>query len=417
MKAGVEGLLKLLKTLIIVAGVVGSLTSAYAGGPIHGARAAGMGTAFIGLADDPSALLHNPAGITQLSGAQIYTGVTVLAAASEYSSALADEKTKDQYFFPPHLYWIDDFGSETLVFGLALDAPFGIGGRQWDRQGATRYLSTENMIATIAVNPTVAWKVTPNLSVAGGVNYLYADMQMERMVDQSFVGGDDGRARVETDGDGWGYNLGLLYRPNDRWQLGLAYRSQIQVDFTGDMCLSEIAAPLQPLFDGASFSTAVRTASTFPEIYSIGVAFRPNDRLVLAMDFELVRWSSFDQTQMHISQPVPTAGIADTTTIQDWSDSRQFKIGAEYRVNETWRLRSGYAFIQGAVPEYTLGPENPDADQHNFSIGAGWQKGKLTLDWFYNFGLFENLQVNNTLLSGSYDTETHYFGMSCGYRF
>jgi len=57
-----------------------------AGSPIHGARAAGMGTAFIGLADDPSALLHNPAGITQLSGSQIYTGVTVLAPASEYSS-------------------------------------------------------------------------------------------------------------------------------------------------------------------------------------------------------------------------------------------------------------------------------------------------------------------------------------------
>jgi hypothetical protein len=36
--------------------------AAFAGGPVHGAKAAGMGTAFIGLADDPSAILFNPAG-------------------------------------------------------------------------------------------------------------------------------------------------------------------------------------------------------------------------------------------------------------------------------------------------------------------------------------------------------------------
>lgn len=390
---------------------------AHAGGPIHGARAAGMGTAFIGLADDPSALLHNPAGITQLSGTQLYAGITVLSIKSEYYYFSTGAETKDQLFFPPHLYWTDDFGSETLVFGLALDAPFGIGGRQWDEQGATRYLSTENMIATIAVNPTVAWRVTPKLSVAGGVNYLYAEMQMERMVDQSVLSAADGRARIETDGDGWGYNLGLLYRPTDSWQLGLAYRSEIKVDFSGDMCLSGIALPLQPLFGGAGFSTDVRTASTFPEIYSIGVAFRPNDRLVVAVDFELVRWSSFNQSVLSLSHQVPAAGITDTITIQDWNDSRQFKLGAEYCLNKTWLLRTGYAFIQGVVPEYTLGPENPDADQHNFSIGLGWQKGKITLDAFYDIGIFDNQRVNNTLLSGSYDTESHYFGISCGYRF
>lgn len=393
------------------------IPSSYAGGPVHGARAAGMGTAFIGLADDPSALLHNPAGITQLTGSYVYGGVTVLSSSSEYSSASADERTRDQLYFPPHLYLTSDFGTGQLVFGLALDSPFGIGGRQWDEQGATRYLSTENMIATFAVNPAVAWKVTPKLSVAAGIDYLYADMQMERRVDQSLVGAADGRARVETDGDGWGYNLGLLYQPSDYWQLGVAYRSQIQVDFNGDMRLSGIALPLQPLFGGASFFTAARTAATFPEIYSIGVALWPNDRLVVAMDFELVRWSSFDRTNMNIAQPIPAAGVTDTTTVLDWNDSRQFKIGGEYRLNETWRLRAGYAFIQGVVPEYTLGPENPDADQHNFSIGAGWQHGKITLDWFYDLGLFETQQVNNTLLSGKYKTESHYFGLSCGYRF
>jgi long-subunit fatty acid transport protein len=86
-------------------------------------------------------------------------------------------------------------------------------------------------------------------------------------------------------------------------------------------------------------------------------------------------------------------------------------------LNGSWKLRAGYAFIQGVVPEHTLGPENPDVDQHNLSIGAGWQNDRITLDGFYNLGLFDNQQVSNSLLSGSYDTEIHYFGISCGYRF
>jgi long-chain fatty acid transport protein len=403
--------------LLIVCGLCLFTSSANAGGPLHGARAAGMGTAFIGLADDPSALLHSPAGITQLSGTQLYAGFTAIQINSEFSSVTGKEETRDQTFFPPHLYLVSDFGSDSLVFGLGLTAPFGIGGRKWDADGLTRYLSTENTIATFELRPTVAWRVTPDLSVAAGIGYLYAEMEMERRVDQGFPAAADGWARAETDGDGWGYNLGLLYRLNDSWQLGLAYRSEIEVDFRGELRLSGIAAPLQPLFAGGVFRTAVSSATTFPEIYSIGVAFRADESLVLAADFELARWSSFDQTRMRIAQPVPEAGIVDTTTVLDWADSSQIKVGAEYALDDAWRLRAGYAFVQGVVPERSLGPDNPDANQHLFCTGLGWTRGRFTLDLFYSLGLFEDQQVDNTLLEGEYQSNAHNLGVSFGYRF
>ncbi len=404
-------------SLFLLSGVLLLAATAQAGGPIHGARAAGMGTAFIGLSDDPSALLHNPAGIVQLTGTQIYGGVTLLSAASEYSSGQSEEDTLNQLYFPTHLYLVSHPPTSRLAFGLAFDSPFGIGGREWDQQGATRYLSTENSIATFAINPNLAIQLTSKLSLAMGLNYLRAEMRSVRMVDQSAVGAADGRARLEAEGDGWGYNLGLLYRGNDLWQIGAAYRSEIDVDFSGNLNLYGIAAPLQPLFGGPAFHTGISSASTFPEIYSIGVAIFPLDKFVIAIDLELVRWSSFDRTETHLAQQVAAAGVSDTTTLLDWDDSLQVKIGGEYSLNGSWKLRAGYAFIQGVVPEHTLGPENPDVDQHNLSIGAGWQKDRITLDGFYNLGLFDNQQVSNSLLSGSYDTEIHYFGISCGYRF
>jgi len=255
------------------------LSPAVAGGPIHGARAAGMGTAFIGLADDPSALLHNPAGITQLEGSQIYGGITVLSSASKYHSGVDAEKTQDQLFFPAHLYLTSRLGLKRFVFGLALDSPFGVGGRRWDSTGATRYLSTENTIATFSVNPTLAWQVSPRLSLAIGISYLRGEMLMKRMVDQHLVMASDGCIKVDADGGGWGSNLGLLYRIDDRWQFGLAYRSKVTIDFTGTLKLKGIANVMQPLFGGDSFESRLWTQSTFPEIYSAGFAGR-----------RLIRW-------------------------------------------------------------------------------------------------------------------------------
>jgi long-subunit fatty acid transport protein len=48
----------------------------HASNPGLGAKAASMATAFVAIADDPSAILHNPAGLTFLQGTQIYGGMT-----------------------------------------------------------------------------------------------------------------------------------------------------------------------------------------------------------------------------------------------------------------------------------------------------------------------------------------------------
>lgn len=327
---------------------------AEAGVPVHGARAAGMGTAFVGLADDPSALRYNPAGITQIKGTHVYDGITLIMPRSEFhADDGTDETTKLRIYNAPHLYITSDLGSEKLAFGLGLDAPFGIGGLRWDSDGATRYHSVTDYIATLGVNPNLAWQVTPKLSLAAGFSYLYAEMLSVKMLDQSAFNAGDGRAEIEADGDGWGYNFGLLYHFNEHWSAGLAYRSEIQVDFDGDMKLKYLAEPLQPLLGGSRYKTGTASRSTFPEIISCGISFKAGDKLVLNADFEQFSWSSFDEVRLELDQPVAEAGLTDATYALDWKDSRHFKFGGEYRASDSWRYRAGYAFINGAVPEHT----------------------------------------------------------------
>jgi long-chain fatty acid transport protein len=389
----------------------------FAGGPVHGAKAAGMGTAFVGVSDDPSANLYNPAGLTQTTGTDLYFGATGINIETTYESPAGQtEKSDPHIFYSPHVFLTSDLVHQDFRMGIGLYTPFGIGGRSWSPTGTNRYASTRSMTATYSVNPNFAWRVLPGLSVAVGADYMYADIEMERMVNQSAVGASDAASSMKADGHGWGYNIGLLISPSPILNIGLAYRSGIRVDYEGDLTIGNIAPALQPVFGSSAYTTGARTAAKFPEIYSLGVGLKLSDKLVVDSDVELVRWSSFKKMELDIINEVPAAGLVDTSIPMNWKDSWQFKLGLDYKIDGHFSIRTGYAWVPTAVPDETLEPGNPDANQHNFSIGTGYSKSSLTLDLFYNIGIFEKRTVNNAFTSGSYENRMYYVGISIGYK-
>jgi len=405
--------------LIVILGISFLFHGAsFAGAPVHGSKAAGMGTAFVGLADDPSAIMHNPAGLTQLKGTNTYGGGTVVIPSTEYISPTGQsEETDSRLFFPPHFYISSDFNMENVVLGLGIFSPFGIGGRYWSEQGLTRYISTESTIATITVNPTLAWQVTPKLSVGLGVYYLYSDNTAEKMLNQSMFGAPDGKFSLDADGGGWGYNLGILFAPIEKLHFGFAFRSKVSVDQKGDAEIENIAPALRPLFGGSQFKTDVETSVTLPEIVSFGIAWKPANRLTLAFDVEWVRWSRFNQQTIDFTNEVPAAGFSDISVDLDWNDQWLIKFGLEYYLNESFALRTGYAYVETPVPENTLSPANPDNDGNNFSIGFGYKTGKWIVDAFYTIEIFKDRDVNNDILSGEYKNISHFIGFSVGNKF
>ena len=377
-----------------------------------------MGTAFAAVADDPSAMAVNPAGLTQIRGTYIYGGTTFLITSTTFTSPSGQsEETEFQVFFPPHLYISSDFNTKDLRLGLGIFSSFGIGGRKWDETGITRYISTESSIATINVNPTIAYRLSPSLSVGLGVDYMLSLNQVERMVDQSAAGAGDGEFRMKGFGDGWGFNVGILFAPEDKWSFGLAYRSKIKVDHRGEMELKNIAPALQPLFGGAAFKTDFRAPMTAPDIITFGIAYRPQKKLTLALDLERVRCSSLDNWDLNLEKEIPDANFTDISVPLDWKDVWWIKLGMDYKLSEKLSLRGGYAFIESPVPDHTLDPSCPDSDQHNFSIGLGINRGSMIFDFFYTADFYVNRSVNNDILSGKYENFTHFAGFSIGRKF
>lgn len=147
------------------------------------------------------------------------------------------------------------------------------------------------------------------------------------------------------------------------------------------------------------------------------MAFRPTAQLTLAADAELVRWSSFDRSTLNLRRGAPQAGFSNILLDFRWEDSWSIKFGVEYKVSEEFSLRGGYAFVETPVPGLTVNPGNPDSDQHNFSMGFGYKIRKWDFDFFYIAGFFSDRRSNNAILSGTYQSFTHYAGLSIGQKF
>ena len=391
---------------------------AHAGTPIHGAKAGGMAAAFVAVCDDPSAILHNPAGIANLEGTRLYGGATAVTGSVEFENSSGQtEEAEDKFYFPPHAYATSDFNLEKMTFGLGLYSPFGIGGRELSDDGLTRYLSTENLISTFSVNPVFAYRIIPQAFIGFGVFYLYASNEAERMIDQSALGHSDGRFSMEGDGGGLGYNLGLLLFPESQISFGMTYRSKVDVDQDIDIRLTNLAPALHPLTGGSGVSFDAKTRLEFPEVLSFGLAYRPTDSLTLAVELEWTGWSSFDRADVDFENEIPQAGISDFVLDYDYDDTWFYKIGVDYKFTAEWSIRAGYAYVESPVPGRTLNPANPDADQHNFGLGVGYAKEKWHFDVFYMADKFEKRSVDNEFVNGEFETFGHFAGLSIGYRF
>ncbi len=389
-----------------------------AGGQIHGAKSAAMGTAFTAVADDPSAITNNPAGIVTLKGKNIYGGVTAIIPFTEYTNPSGEsEDTKDQVFFPPHLYMTSDFGFDNLGFGLGIFSPLGIGGTKWDNQGLTRYASTESLLSTIAVSPAIGWRIFPWLSIGAAVRHTFSSITEEKKISQAAFGASDASLKIDGNGRGWGYGMGFLFFPDEKLSFGVNYASGSNIDQDLNLSLEDIAPAIQAFIGDKNFETDASGTFSSPPCVSFGVAYRPNNSWTFTCDIEWIGWSTYDKMYLDLYREVPIAGLTDSILHFDFRDTWSYKIGMDYKIFEAFSLRTGYNYSQNPVPEFRLGPGNPDSNQHKISIGFGFRHGKLVLDVFYVAVIYENRTVHNEILSGEYEGYAHMSGISFGYAF
>ena len=419
----------------------------------QGTAASGMGNAFSAQADDPSALHYNPAGMTQLHGVEFMTGVLLSGGTTSFTSPTGATATGDRngsVAWPPpgHLYVtanLKDLGVTALgdlTAGIGVTVPFGSLTR-WPNDGPFRTATTFNSLPLLDIKPTLAYKMTEDLSIGLGADiYTFSGLFGEGHVERKSVwpggGGIPAGSQVELFGadTAAGFNASLLYtaiRNADGKPLaniGIVYRSQATLHLNGAF-----------LANGAKVSDATATF-VLPQVITGAVALWPvrnrEHEWKLEVDVDYVGWKSVRNLDVHLANggtiPQPL----------NWRSTYGVMLGTEYKwlAVETlpfWEvaLRAGYTNQQSQMPDFGFDPGSPSADvnivgggvglvckeQGKFlgfipcgDVGIGAVKTKLIgLDLSYQAALYEARTITgnrNPTVNGLYKTTLHTGGVS-----
>jgi long-chain fatty acid transport protein len=400
----------------------------------HGAAAMAMGGAFVGLANNPSAVFHNPAGIAFLDGTQISFGTTLITADASVSlpnwpdPAFQTVDQESQWFYPSTFYITHKF-TDRIVAGFGFFSPYGLG-TKWPESYPLRYIAIEDDMKTFFFNPVVAAKLTDNFSISGGVSFIHATLSfklVEMLVfSQRPLVTFDVPATLDASGNGIGFNAGALYK-GEGYSVGINFRSGFKIKFDGDLDLNLSQIPLSPI---ASLAGTASTEFNFPHILGIGGAFNLTENFLLTADLHYVLWSSYDRFVVEVAVPgieaIYPPGIADKEVEENWEDSFVFRGGVQYQVSEIFCLRAGFLYDQTPQPTETMDPILPDADRWAITGGFGYTSGRFVFDGAFQYEVFKDRTSPNrgiydlvviNLGEGTYSNTAYLIAVSIGYKF
>ena len=230
------------------------------------------------LAGGASTGWFNPEGMTILKGDQISVTGHIISPSAEFSDNGSNIGANGGG--APLSGNVDDGGINALVpnfyyvtqlegnawFGLGVTVPFGLS-TDYEDDWIGRYHATLSEVKTININPSFAFKFKDDLSVGLGLNLQYIEATLENKIDSALTcvglqtntsqdprdcvpnavipGGTcslvPGQASQDSSqsltADDWniGWNIGLLYDLDGESRLGVAYRSSMDANLSGDV--------------------------------------------------------------------------------------------------------------------------------------------------------------------------------------
>lgn len=397
--------------------------------PPEGAAALGHSGGKLVLTEDASAISQNPANLTKLNKTEAEVAVTLVDTKTDYSSPFGSASTDDPWKVLPNLFVATPFDNGNYVAGLGVTTPFGQS-MVWDTDGAFRYTApyfTEMKL--VNVNPTLAAKLGDRLSVGVGADVYGSQLDMKQVIPWSMVTGNrlspDGVVHLQGQGQGIGGNAAIQFSPLAGHTVALTYRSPVKVDYEGDADISAFPAGAQVL--GLSPSSDFDTSIEFPAVAALGYAVALSRTVRIEADVEWVEFSRYDELTLDMEnnnalqhRPGDPNPMAPLTLRQDWKDTWNFGIGADWDVMPTVTLRAGYIYLDSPIPTETLTPTMPFPAEDIFTVGVGYHPDRHSFNVAYGVSVIDGLDVTdnqNPAYNGKYDTSSQLVSLSYGYTF
>ena len=380
-----------------------------------GARATGMGGAFIGVADDATAASWNPAGLIQLEKPEfslVYSGFQRDQSYTSISNPeLNGTNTMDANGFNyasvvyPFLMCNSGKGacrnavvslSYQRMYEMDKDLNLSVNDPSFIAPDSMKDITQFQQTGFLyALSPAMAVQMSPTFSLGITLNfwkdYMGKNGWESKYIDQGsgVMSGftvkslTDFRETVKFEGEN--AHIGFLWNATGSLTIGGVYKSAFDARLTRNNTFFSVTT-----FDGITGSPIISKEEKWqnlkmPASYGIGTQYRPSDSIVLALDLYRTEWSRFivrdsagNEFNGRDNASLSQGRLKNTT---------QVRLGTEYLFigqNRVIALRAGVF----SDPE----PERGRLDRfHGFTIGTGYSTGKYALDASYQYRTGKNV--------------------------
>lgn len=355
-----------------------------------GARALGMGGAFLARADDATAASWNPAGLSYLGRPEVSV-VGFRSIRSTRGRDDAGETTSTDRFEGSALDFISvahplrvgsQFGAVQLSYQRLL--PFG-GDRHIEipEPRATRVfdLSLQGGFDVVALGS--GFQLWQRLRVGATLNRWFNGFEQETSRLQRFQARTVTQTvqRIEFDLSGWNANVGVIWTPTEGLNLGIVAKTS----FTATVKLSRSRTDFFADIPSPDTTTNNEFARDdlrleFPWAAGFGVSVRPRSALTVSADYTRTAWSDARIHEYFLLERTPLGEAAPTPAV------------------------SNTIFAQ--LPYPTLDVENRQADTDQIRVGVEWVligsrfKVPLRAGYFTDRQLFRDRTFSAPLFTG-----------------
>jgi len=396
------------------------------------------------VADDPSALVWNAAGIARLHGANFSVNLSGINYSPKFSNSGSttvlgtplsggDGGNAGGLTLVPSLFFTAEV-TPDVVAGVGVFTPFGLK-TEYDSGWVGRYQAIRSQIETVNINPTVAWKATRQLSLGAGVDIMNASADTTRAVDFGAIclqhfgvpagfgacginppgppalapgnAANDGGVEIKGSSWGMGWNVGAMFEPREGTRFGLTYRSRVREDIQGN---ATFVNPALPGPYAALTASPVTTSSNnataklwLPESATANFYTELNPQWAVLGNVNWTRWSRFNELRVRFSNTPQ-----DNVTTFYWRDTWNISFAVNYQMTQALKLRAGVEYETDAARNGYRNPAVPESARKLVAVGANYRFTKKdSIDFGYSHVFFNNVSTSSTGLFGETLTGTY----------
>lgn len=392
----------MIRAVVVVAAVTAA-SQAQAGGfgiPEIGIRRTGM-AATVGRPDEPSAVFHNPAGLTLQHGFRFYASFGLSFVSTEFrlqpweksDEYLQDFPLDDEGYYPatkperaigaiPMLVVTRQI-NDRIFAAASLYVANGTGAF-FDDDAVTRYHLKQGYIISPLAQLSGAYRFSDKLSVGAGLGVLNIRIHGVRDFFPEYQGFSlrnmlGSRPELTLDGSDWqpSWNLGVLATPIPKLTLGATVIGKVHPTLDGPVSLKEDEDSMDS--PGYVFKGTAHTELVLPWTFLAGANYDVTPQVEVGTEFRYYLYRQYQNQHTTIDDIFLTDSLDSP---KNYKDSWQTAGGV--RVHDVRQLRgvelmAGFHYDRTPAPPETVTLDQPTFSHYGLHTGARYEIGRYRL--------------------------------------